>query len=211
VQRVAPRLLGAFLVSDLGGERVIVRITEVEAYAGTGQDPGSHAHRGRTVRNAVMFGRAGLAYVYFTYGMHWCLNVVTGPAGVAAAVLVRAGEVIEGPSVARLRRARSRPGREPPDRDLARGPARLARALGADGAANGLDLLDPASGLRLAPGLDGRGGVASGPRVGVRDDRRWRYWLPGEPTVSAYRPHVARRRAGRLGGDDLPDPGSEPA
>src|SRR6266536_52095 len=95
-------LLGCRL--SAGG--VTVRLTEVEAYAGTGGDPASHAHRGRTARNAVMFGPAGYAYVYFTYGMHWCLNVVCGPDGVAAAVLLRAGEVVEGVDKARERRPR---------------------------------------------------------------------------------------------------------
>ena len=117
---IAPRLLGATLTSDLG-PRVTVRITEVEAYAGLGQDPGSHAHRRRTERNAAMFGPPGHAYVYFTYGMHWCLNVVAHPEGDAGAVLIRAGEVVAGVETARGRRPAARA-----DRDLARGPARLA-------------------------------------------------------------------------------------
>ena len=126
---IAPRLLGATLTSDLG-PRVTLRITEVEAYAGVGQDPGSHAHRRRTERNAAMFGPPGHAYVYFTYGMHWCLNVVVHPKGEAGAVLIRAGEVVAGLETARARRPAARS-----DRDLARGPARLAAALGVDGAA----------------------------------------------------------------------------
>ncbi len=181
---VAPRLLGARL--SAGG--VVVRLTEVEAYAGE-DDPGSHAFRGRTPRTAVMFGPPGVAYVYFSYGMHWCLNVVAGPAGRAAAVLLRAGEVVEGIDAARERR----PGA--PDRDLCRGPARLTRALGITGEHGGTDLLDPGAAVRLelaAPPPE----VHSGPRVGVAgagSATPWRFWLPGEPTVSAYRA-AARRR-----------------
>jgi DNA-3-methyladenine glycosylase len=187
VLEVAPTLLGTHLVAG----RVSVRLTEVEAYAGE-SDPGSHAFRGRTPRTEVMFGRAGIAYVYFSYGMHWCLNVVTGPDGQASAVLLRAGEVVEGLEIARGRR----PGAA--DRDLARGPARLTRALAVDGALGGTDLLDPTAPLRLAAGepVD-RQRVRTGPRVGVSGDGAaapWRFWLDGEPTVSPYRAAVARRR-----------------
>lgn len=185
---VAPALLGARLVAG----RVTVRLTEVEAYAGE-SDPGSHAFRGRTRRTAVMFGPAGRAYVYFSYGMHWCLNVVTGPDGQAGAVLLRAGEVADGLDVARARR----PGAS--DRDLCRGPARLCRALGITGEQDGTDLLDAGSPLRLllpsftvAPAT-----VHTGPRVGVSGEGAltpWRFWLTGETSVSAYRPAVPRRR-----------------
>ena len=187
VLEVAPTLLGARLVAV----SVAVRLTEVEAYAGEA-DPGSHAFRGRTPRTEVMFGPAGIAYVYFSYGMHWCLNVVTGPAGEASAVLVRAGEVVDGLELARERR----PGAA--DRDLARGPARLTRSLAVDGALGGTDLLDPTAPLRLLPGdpvpVDR---VRQGPRVGVSGDGAaapWRFWLDGEPTVSPYRAASARRR-----------------
>ena len=101
---VAPGLLGATLVSTVGGALVAVRLTEVEAYMGE-HDPGSHAFRGRTPRTAVMFGPAGYLYVYFTYGMHWCANIVCGRMGSASAVLVRAGEVVAGPG----RRPRAAP------------------------------------------------------------------------------------------------------
>lgn len=171
---------------------VAVRLTEVEAYAGEA-DPGSHAFRGRTPRTEVMFGRAGVAYVYFSYGMHWCMNVVTGSEGTASAVLLRAGEVVEGLDLARERR----PGAA--DRDLARGPARLCKALGVDGALGGTDLLHPASPLRLLPGRPVEPArVRTGPRVGVAGlgaPTPWRYWLDGEPTVSPYRPAVVRRRS----------------
>ncbi|MEU2665478.1 DNA-3-methyladenine glycosylase [Micromonospora sp. NPDC007220] len=171
---------------------VTVRITEVEAYAGTAGDPASHAHRGRTPRNAVMFGPAGHAYVYFTYGMHWCINVVTGPDGEASAVLLRAGEVVDGVETARARRPAVRR-----DVDLARGPARLCAALGIDKSAYGRWLLGDGP-VRLRPAdvpVPGEA-VAAGPRVGVTGahDVPWRFWIAGDPTVSAYRRHVPRSR-----------------
>ncbi|WP_442934429.1 DNA-3-methyladenine glycosylase [Micromonospora sp. CPCC 205546] len=171
---------------------VTVRITEVEAYAGTAGDPASHAHRGRTPRNAVMFGPAGHAYVYFTYGMHWCVNVVTGPDGEASAVLLRAGEVVDGVEAARVRRPAVRR-----DVDLARGPARLCAALGVDRSAYGQWLLgDGPVRLRPADVPVPAEAVAAGPRVGVTGahDVPWRFWIAGDPTVSAYRRHVPRSR-----------------
>jgi DNA-3-methyladenine glycosylase len=134
---VAPRLLGAVLRHRTAHGVVAVRLTEVEAYAGEGADPGSHAFRGPGRRNATMFGPSGRLYVYFTYGMHWCANVVCGPPGRGSAVLLRAGELIEGLALARQRRAGARR-----DADLARGPARLTTALGIDGSHDGADL-DP--------------------------------------------------------------------
>lgn len=185
VLEVAPRLLGAVVAheSDLG--TVVVRLTEVEAYAGE-QDPGSHAFRGPTDRNRTMFGPPGRLYVYFAYGMHSCCNVVCGTEGDASAVLLRAAEVLEGHELARARRATSR------DRDLARGPACLCRALGIDLTHNGADLgHGPLTLTVTEPGKAAR--ISNGPRVGLRNaaDRPWRFWLDGEPTVSAYRP--ARR------------------
>lgn len=181
VQEVAPGLLGCVVA----GHGVAVRLTEVEAYSGEGLDPASHAHRGRTPRSDIMFGPPGRLYVYFSYGVHWCANVVTSPEGRASAVLLRAGEVVDGYDTARARR----PGAA--DRDLCRGPARLARALALDGDALGLDLLDPASPVRLLPGAHD-GTVLAGPRVGVAQGARtpWRFWLAGEPTVSSYRAAV---------------------
>ena len=214
VLEVAPRLLGAVLRH---GE-VAVRLTEVEAYDGP-NDPGSHAYRGETPRNAVMFGPPGFLYVYFTYGMHFCMNVVTGPAGTPSAVLLRAGEVIEGLDLARARRGvlptppagKATPGitaarvlpasppkrpRADPDRDLARGPARMCVALGIEREQNAVDLLAKDSLVRLldGPGFDGTPSI--GPRVGLREapDWPWRFWIPGDPTVSPYRPHVPKRR-----------------
>jgi DNA-3-methyladenine glycosylase len=178
-EQVAPRLLGG-LVSHAG---VTVRLTEVEAYAGAA-DPGSHAFRGRTARNATMFGPAGHLYVYFTYGMHFCANVVCGPEGQAGGCLLRAGEVVDGLDLARARRLGSS------DRDLARGPARLTRALDLTREHDGADL---ATGpVRLVLG-DRVGEVATGPRVGLRGapERPWRFWIAGDPTVSTYRPAKA--------------------
>jgi DNA-3-methyladenine glycosylase len=181
VLEVAPRLLGAVLRHD----GVAVRLTEVEAYDGP-NDPGSHAYRGRTARNATMFGPPGHLYCYFTYGMHVCSNVVCGPEQTPSAVLVRAGEVVEGVEVARSRR----PGAS--DRDLARGPARLCRALGIDLDHDGADLTVP-GGPSLTLG-DVVSEVSTGPRVGLRGapDRPWRFWIAGERTVSAYRPATRR-------------------
>lgn len=181
VLEVAPRLLGATLRH--GG--VALRLTEVEAYDGA-NDAGSHAYRGVTPRNAIMFGPPGFLYCYFTYGMHVCCNVVTGVEDVASAVLLRAGEVTDGLDVARA----NRPGSS--DRDLARGPARLCKALGIGLSDNGADLVAGPTTLRPAPQPAAE--VSAGPRVGLRGDpdRPWRFWLPGEPTVSAYRPAVPR-------------------
>ena len=180
---VAPTLLGSILRCD----DVAVRLTEVEAYAGA-DDPGSHSHRGRTPRNSAMFGPPGHLYVYFTYGMHHCANVVCGAEGTPSAVLLRAGEVVEGIETARLRR----PGAA--DRDLARGPARLCKALAINLADYGNDLATGRVRLELGDTPD-PGKVSRGPRVGLREaaEAPWRYWLTGEPTVSVYRPAAPRR------------------
>ena len=171
---------------------VTVRLTEVEAYAGTGEDPASHAHRGPTPRNTVMFGPAGHVYVYFVFGMHWCANIVCGRDGEAAAVLLRAGEVVDGRELARERRAGVS------DRDLARGPARLVMALGVTAAANGTSMLDGTGPLLLTPPTRpvAPSAVSAGPRVGVAaaHDVPWRFWITGDPTVSPYRRHIPRRR-----------------
>ncbi|CAM2756246.1 DNA-3-methyladenine glycosylase [Actinomyces slackii] len=200
----APRLLGAvFTATDAEGT-VAVRITEVEAYRGE-KDPGSHAFRGPTARNASMFGAGGIIYVYFTYGMHHCLNVVTGPKGLSRAVLLRGGEVIEGLDLARSRRPAARA-----DRDLARGPGRLCAALGLsrvdDGAALGppgarVSLALPGAGQAPAPGA-----IRTGPRTGVAgpggdgEAFPWRFWIEGEPTVSPYKAAAPRRGRAASGG-----------
>jgi DNA-3-methyladenine glycosylase len=184
---VAPLLLGAVVrVGD-----VAVRITEVEAYMGE-IDPGSHAFRGLGKRNAVMFGPPGHLYTYFTYGMHTCANVVCMPEGVASAVLLRAGEVIEGAEVARERRTTSRA-----PSDLAQGPARLTVALDIrlDDAGNNLE-----TGRVRLELPQSHAPFSAGPRTGVSGDGGsadypWRFWIPGEPSVSPYRQAVKRKRS----------------
>ncbi|MBV9593446.1 MAG: DNA-3-methyladenine glycosylase [Actinobacteria bacterium] len=196
---LAPRLLGARVRSTVGGELVEIRLTEVEAYEGI-DDPASHAYRGPTARNGVMFGPAGFLYTYFTYGMHWCANIVCAEPGRASAVLLRAGTVVLGHETARARRPAARS-----DRDLARGPARLAQCLALGREHNGLDLLSTRASVRLmslGPGPSLRAGpvaIVQGPRVGIRvaTDRPWRFWLADEPSVSAFRPGVLKARAAR--------------
>ncbi|MFT2694143.1 DNA-3-methyladenine glycosylase [Clavibacter zhangzhiyongii] len=190
---VAPALLGAILSRDSEEGRVAVRLTEVEAYRGVGEDPGSHSFRGKRARNATMFGPPAHLYAYFTYGMHTCANIVCGPEGTSAGVLLRAGEVVEGADLARSRR-----GAAVRDRDLARGPARLAVALGIPLSDDGAALDAPPYRLMLPD--EPLALPAAGPRVGVSGPGGsgelfpWRFWVPGDPTVSPYRAHVPRVR-----------------
>ncbi|MFD5429498.1 DNA-3-methyladenine glycosylase [Streptomyces sp. NPDC127084] len=191
---VAPDLLGRTLVRQTVDGPIELRLTEVEAYAGEA-DPGSHAYRGRTARNAVMFGPPGHAYVYFTYGMWHCLNLVCGPEGTASGVLLRAGEVRVGNELARKRRISARD-----DRELAKGPARLATALGIDRGLDGTDVCaGPDAPLSILTGWPATSDqVRNGPRTGVGGEgasHPWRYWIDDDPTVSAYRPHTPRRRS----------------
>ena len=189
---MAPDLLGCVLSHETGAGVVAVEITEVEAYLGR-DDPASHAYRGQTPRNAVMFGPPGHAYVYFTYGMHFCVNLVCQPEGIATAVLLRAGRIVEGEELARARRPSSRR-----EQDLASGPARLCQALGIDRAQNGADVCTVGSPL-LVTSTTARyeRKICQGPRVGVSSaaDVPWRYWIEGDRTVSAYRAHVPRTRS----------------
>ncbi|MEU3537169.1 DNA-3-methyladenine glycosylase [Streptomyces murinus] len=193
---VARDLLGRVLVRTTPDGPISVRLTEVEAYDGP-NDPGSHAYRGRTPRNAVMFGEPGHVYVYFTYGMWHCMNLVCGPEGRASAVLLRAGEVVEGAELARKRRPSARN-----DRELAKGPARLATALEVDRALDGTDACTAGeTPLRILTGTPVPAEqVRSGPRTGVAGEggdgeiHPWRYWVADDPTVSPYRAHVPRRR-----------------
>ncbi|HET7017314.1 MAG TPA: DNA-3-methyladenine glycosylase [Streptosporangiaceae bacterium] len=252
---VAPELLGCVLVHGSAGsgdgrvaaELVAAELVEVEAYMGSA-DPASHAFRGMTARNEVMFGAPGHTYVYFTYGMHFCVNLVCQPAGVASAVLLRAGRIVAGGELAAQRRlggagagvagAGPRPGSRQFEQ-LASGPARLCQALGIAREQNGLDACDPGGELRIcaptavlargddppdppavlargddppdSPAVLARGddppdppgwvrvasdGIATGPRVGVSSGAEvpWRYWIAGDRAVSAYRPHVPRKR-----------------
>jgi DNA-3-methyladenine glycosylase len=183
---VAPLLLGGLLTVDA----VTLRITEVEAYLGE-VDPGSHAFRGQGKRNAVMYGPPGHLYTYFTYGMHVCANVVCSPEGTASAVLLRAGEIVEGVELARMRRLTSKS-----DADLARGPARLCVALGITLADGGAQLAGGRFRLTLP---DTAAPFATGPRTGVSgaggtDEYPWRFWIPGDPTVSPYKASVPKKR-----------------
>ncbi|MCU1433051.1 MAG: DNA-3-methyladenine glycosylase [Actinotalea sp.] len=202
VLEVARDLLGAHVTTSLAEGVVTLRLTEVEAYDGA-VDPGSHAFRGQTARNAVMFGPAGHLYVYRHMGLHHCANVVTGTAGAASAVLLRAGEVVEGLHLARSRRLASGVART--DVDLARGPARLAVALGLDLTHYGVDVLDPDGAVVITTGSPAVR-AESGPRVGVAGPggdavaHPWRFWLPDEPSVSVFRPGApSRARAARAG------------
>ncbi len=214
---VAPDLLGCVLEHETAEGVVAVELTEVEAYAGQ-TDPASHAYRGKTARNAVMFGPPGHAYVYFTYGMYFCVNLVCLGENSASAVLLRAGAIIEGEELARARRSgRGRgsdlghaetPGvsaaRPLAARDLARGPARLCQALAIDRSQDGTDVCAADSPLRVRTGRvwppasarSGERNISTGPRVGVSRAAEipWRFWITGEPTVSVYRPAVPRRK-----------------
>ncbi len=190
---VAPRLLGGVLRTEVGGESVALRITEVEAYHGQGTgdvpDPGSHARMGRTARNATMWGEPGHLYVYLSHGIHSCVNVVCGPQGEAGGILLRAGDVIEGADAAERRSGRS-------GRDLARGPGRFGQVSGLrhpmhDGidAISGASQADAEATLWLGEPL---AAVSSGPRVGVAGVAGttafpWRFWATDDPTVSAFR------------------------
>ena len=181
---VARDLLGRTVESRTAGGRVLVRLVEVEAYAGE-DDPASHAWRGPTPRTQVMYGPPGRAYVYFTYGMHWCLNLVCGGDGTAAGVLLRAGEVLEGDELVRSRR-----GPRPSERRLASGPANLAVALGVDGAWDGLSVIARGSALRVLEGEPvGDKDVVAGPRIGITRavGTPWRFHLAGNPCVSGPR------------------------
>ncbi|MGV9847155.1 MULTISPECIES: DNA-3-methyladenine glycosylase [unclassified Streptomyces] len=182
-EEVAPRLLGAVLTHETPEGTVAIAITETEAYSGTA-DPASHAYRGRTTRNAVMFGPAGHMYVYRSHGLHWCANIVTGTDGIASAVLIRAGRVVEGEELARRRRGSTV---ETPR--LARGPGNFCQALGITAEHDGANLLK-GSPVALSDGEQVPADlIRIGPRVGVSKAHDWqhRFYLAGDPTVSAYR------------------------
>jgi DNA-3-methyladenine glycosylase len=177
---VARELLGTLLMSEVGGAACVAEIVETEAYTGP-DDEASHAHIrfGVTRRNAVMYGPPGRAYVYRIYGMHWCLNAVTGAAGHPAAVLVRAARPLEGIASMRQRR----PGRA--DRELLRGPGNLARALALDGSLNDHTLAEPP--LRIFAGTPiPAAAVRTGPRIGISRavDLPLRFWVQDSPWVS---------------------------
>jgi len=168
VLEAAPALLGRLLVSDIGGERTAVVITEVEAYDGA-NDPASHAFRGETPRNGSMFGPAGTLYVYRSYGIHWCMNVTCGVEGVASAVLLRGGRPVEGLDVMAARRGRAV--------GLADGPGKLCQALGVTGEHDGVDVLSADSVLRVEGVVEEGLVVETTPRVGISRavERPWRF------------------------------------
>lgn len=196
---VCPRLLGAVLRVGSDQGEVALRITEVEAYRGE-EDPGSHAFKGQTRRNATMFAAAGAVYVYLTYGMHHCANIVCGPPGLSRAVLLRAGEVVAGLELARSRRPQSRQ-----DVQLASGPGRLCQALALTRADDGARLGEAGGRMSLelpaVPVAAGR--IRTGPRTGVSGPGGdgtafpWRFWIDGDPTVSPYKAATGRRRRER--------------
>ncbi len=183
---VAPELLNKLFVNDDGRAG---RIVEVEAYCGA-DDPAAHSYRGRTARNATMFGPAGHMYVYFTYGMHWCANAVCSEVGEGVGVLLRAIEPVAGIDL--MREARPRASR---DRDLGSGPARLAQAMGITRRFDGADLVANDQGLRIvSDGMPCPAEPAVGPRIGISAgvEHPWRWHVPGHPHVS----HARRRRPG---------------
>jgi DNA-3-methyladenine glycosylase len=184
-------------VTDRPEGRVAVRLTEVEAYSGEGMDPAAHSHRGPTPRAAIMFGPPGRLYVYFSYGVHWCANVVVAPSGVGSAVLLRAGDVVVGEKLARARRPAARA-----SRDLARGPARLTQALAIGPEDKGACLVEASSPVRLHRG-EPPSSISAGPRVGIRQatDLPWRFWATDADSVSVFRPggRPRSRRAGQDG------------
>jgi DNA-3-methyladenine glycosylase len=175
---VAPDLLGRLLVRPLPEALLVARIVEVEAYQE--DDPASHSYRGRTPRTEVMFGPPGQLYVYFSYGNHWCMNVVTGADGEGSAVLLRGAEPLEGQAWMRRARGVER------ERDLCSGPGRLAQAFGVTGAMNGVDLVGGGD-LYLARGRAvAAERIHAGPRVGIRvaTERPWRFVDPASPFLS---------------------------
>jgi DNA-3-methyladenine glycosylase len=168
VIEVAPRLIGMRIRTEIGGAVTEVMLTEVEAYAGE-QDPASHAFRGRTARNGAMFGPPGTLYVYRSYGLHWCMNVVTGMMGLPHAVLLRGGVPVAGEDTMVRRRGR---------RDhIADGPGKLTQALGVAGDHDGTSVLDGP--VRLLAGVVPEGTIVATPRIGITKaaDRPWRFVL----------------------------------
>jgi DNA-3-methyladenine glycosylase len=198
VDEVARSLLGCWVVSERPEGTVALRLTEVEAYSGSGIDPAAHSHRGPTPRASIMFGPPGRLYVYFSYGVHWCANVVVGAEGDGEAVLLRAGEVVVGEEIARARRLSARS-----PRDLAGGPARLTQALAIGRDDLDTDLLDASSSVRLHRG-PAPSAVSAGPRVGISlaTDLPWRFWETDAPSVSVFRAGGKPRR--RTAGQDGP-------
>ena len=191
---VAPDLLGRILVRRLGdGTRLAARIVETEAYEPG--DPASHSYRGPTARNTVMFASPGHLYVYFTYGMHFCMNVVTGRADEGSAVLLRAAEPLDGVEAMRLHRGRENV------QELCAGPARLCQAFGVDRALDGADLVSDRD-LWIGEGTAvAVSRVTAGPRIGIRVgiEHPWRFSVKDDPFVSGRSPGAGPIRSGKTG------------
>jgi len=186
---VAGDLLGLFLVRRIGKRLLVGRIVEVEAYLGE-RDPASHAYRGRTKRNEVMFWRGGHLYVYFTYGMHFCCNVVTEDEGIGRAVLLRAVEPVSGADVMIRNRKRSSRRNSMDITDLCRGPARLCQAFRIDHRDNGSDLCGRKIWIAAEPNAE-RVSPRRTARIGISNgtEHRWRFYLPNNRFVSRTPPH----------------------
>ncbi len=180
VLEVAPKLLGAYLIRELDGQRLVGKIVEVEAYDQT--DAASHSYKGRTARTDVMFGPSGHLYVYFTYGMHYCCNVVTGPEGHGSAVLIRALEPLDGAETMRIRR------HGVIDRELCNGPAKLCQALAIDKSLNGHDMHNLPLQLVLQPAIPAEQ-IVQTTRIGITKDihRLWRFYVTDSVYVSPSR------------------------
>jgi len=194
VWQVARHLLGWHLRTDVAGEPTVVRIVEVEAYAGA-DDPASHAFSGRTPRNDAMFGGPGVLYVYRSYGIHWCMNVVVGPPGLPHAVLLRAGEPVIGREVMEQRRGRAD--------HLVDGPGKLCQALAVDGSMNRSEVRRGP--VRLMPGTRRLGEtVAVTPRIGISRavDMPWRFLLVGRDGRTESESPPVRRGSNLAAHDD---------
>jgi DNA-3-methyladenine glycosylase len=171
----APQLLGCYLERTVDGQKIVGKIVETEAYDQT--DAASHSYKGKTPRTEIMFGPAGFLYVYFTYGMHYCCNIVTGQVREGSAVLIRALEPIEGAELMKFNRQR--------EHDLSNGPAKLCQALAINKDLNGHDLQKPP--LRLLPGEPiGPKNIVTATRIGISQDthRLWRFYIRGNRHVS---------------------------
>ena len=183
VQTVARQLLGSYLHRILGTEELIGRIVEVEAYHQS--DPASHSYHGITERNKIMFGEAGFSYVYFTYGMHFCMNVVTGFPGTGEAILFRALEPISGTKGMFRRRKKAKN-----ERDLLSGPAKICEALGIKREQNGIDLITSDELFLTRGSLNTAEKIGVTTRVGISVgvDKDWRFFIQDNPFVSKGRP-----------------------
>lgn len=189
----AKELLGKFLVKTTPNGNIVAKIVEVEAYRGS-DDPASHAYRGKTSRNQLMFGQPGFAYVYFVYGNHHCLNVTTEQEGVPGAVLIRAVEIVEGLELALENRKPRTPA------EISNGPGKLTKALEVTKTHNGLDLTDSDKLCICASETNEKPDVIKSKRVGIKAgaNRLWRYYMKDNKFVSKPHKHSNRRNSNRI-------------